>query len=141
MWAGCRVDAFVGEAQSRYGFSLHQMHADDFLNVAFPHKSVPDGVGINDDGDAVLALVEATGDIDANRAVQSGAANEVFQGLANPLGTFLTATAARMASRPLIRADEYVSFKARQSSRSFVWHRRLAGELGCRPCGNFLHGL
>jgi len=69
--AAFRVDARVGEAQALNRAAVHQVLLHNFGGIFGLHVPVPDCFGIDDDGGAVLALVEASGLIDAHAASQA----------------------------------------------------------------------
>lgn len=57
--------------QALYRLSTDNVRLDDLIHVGFGDKSVPNRFGINDDGRAVLALIEAAGLVRADSPFQS----------------------------------------------------------------------
>jgi hypothetical protein len=53
------VDAGVGKAEAFYGATVHEVLLNDLFGVAGLSEAVPDGVRINDQDGAMLALVKA----------------------------------------------------------------------------------
>jgi len=60
MGASSGVQAFVGKGQSLNGTTANDVGGHDFVEVRFSHMAIPDGVGVDDDVWAMLALVEAS---------------------------------------------------------------------------------
>jgi hypothetical protein len=77
MRAGFGVDAFVGEAEAVDGAAGYQMLADDLGGVGGLHAAVPGCVRVDDDGGAVLALIEAERLVDAHGGGEAGFAGEL----------------------------------------------------------------
>lgn len=75
--------------------------------------SVPSCFRINDDGRAVLALVEASGFVGADGAFQSKLSEPVFESFLQFAFSGGIATAARGVRIALIPADENMLFKFR----------------------------
>jgi len=84
---------------------------NDLFDVVGGDTAVPDGIGIDDNGGAVLALVEASGHVGAHALFESAESEFLLEeilklGLASGI-----AAAARMAGLALIAANEQVLFK------------------------------
>ena len=119
MWADGGVEAIVGDDEALDGASGDQVLTDDFRHVVDGDAAVPDGFRVDDDGGAVLALVETSSLVGADGAGKAGAADCVLEGgveLAFAVGGAGGAGAAGFAE---ISADEDVAFKFRQSGGSF----------------------
>jgi hypothetical protein len=109
------VQAGVGDDQPLDGFVADDVGGDDFFDVMFGDMAVPDGVGINDDGGSVLALVEASGLVGPNgvaNAVLGQDFLKLFLELAVGIGV---AAATGMVFVALVGADKDVFFKFRHS--------------------------
>ena len=74
------VEARVGEAEALDGTIVEEVFGDDLVDVAGMDVAVPDGVGIDDDDGAVLALVEAAGFVGADVVLESGFLDGVLEG-------------------------------------------------------------
>ena len=61
MFASWSVEAGIGNTEAFYWEASEDVGVDDFVDVGFGDVSVPDGVGIDDDVGAVLALIKASG--------------------------------------------------------------------------------
>jgi hypothetical protein len=53
------VDAGFSQSQPFHWASPDQVLSNDLLNIAGVHVAVPDGLGINNDHRAMLALIQA----------------------------------------------------------------------------------
>jgi hypothetical protein len=78
MGAGLGVDAGVGDAEALDGAAVDQVLLDDLGCVFGLHTAVPDGLGVDDDGGAVLALVKAERLVDAH-AGEAGGLGELLE--------------------------------------------------------------
>ena len=106
-----RIDAGVGQSKAFDGFIAQEMRLDDLVHVVELDETVPDLLGIDDHGDAVLALIEAAGLIDAHLRLQPVAFDGGFERLANGRAVLGVTTSAMMAGRPLVHAHKYMSFQ------------------------------
>ncbi len=82
------------------------MAIHDLIDIAELDALVPDGFGINDDGNASLAGVEATGRVGPDLEAESARGNGIFKGEPDFEGTLGVAAAPRVAVRAIIRANE-----------------------------------
>ena len=115
MGACLGVDAPVREAEPFDRTSADQVLLDDLGGIFGLDVAVPDGFGIYDDRRAVLALVEASGFVDANRAAQAGGPGELLKlGMQFALAVG-GARRSRSAFRTDIVADEDVVFENGQT--------------------------
>ena len=89
----------------------------DLVNVLQRDVAVPDGVGINHDGGAVFALVEASRLVGADGGAGSGLGQADLEGSVKVAGGGTIATAARMIVGTLVAADEDVPDE--------LWHENL----------------
>lgn len=78
MRAAFGVEAFAGDAQPFHGMAAHQVLLHNLGGIFGAHASVPDSVGIHDDGRAMLALVEAAGLVNANPIAQTGGLGQLL---------------------------------------------------------------
>src|SRR5262245_54518941 len=111
MRATWSVDAACGQAQALDGAAVQQMRLHNLIDVGQRDEAVPDRLGIDDDGYAVLALVEATGGVDAHASAETLFGGR-FERLTNLLAALFPATAAGMTWFPLIRAYEDMPLEA-----------------------------
>ena len=103
--------------------------------------AVPDGLGIDDDCRAVLALVEASGLVGADRAGEAGGFHRVLEAgveLALAVGG---AGGARAAGFAEVGADEYVALEFRQSRDSLSGGCCFEFYASFRPLGWRVLGL
>jgi hypothetical protein len=70
--AGFGVDALVCEAKPLDWTAVDKVFLDDLLGIFGLDVAIPDGLRVDDDGWAMLALVEAAGLVDTNRAAEPG---------------------------------------------------------------------
>lgn len=108
VFAGRSVQAGVGQAKAFYRPAAKDVRLDDFLDVGFGDVSVPDGVGVDDDVGAVLALVEASRLIGADFAFQAALGQSLFEELLQfGFGGGIAASTG-MTRGTLVSADEDV---------------------------------
>ena len=74
------IEAGVGKAQALYGTVVEEMFGDDLVDVTRVDVAVPDGLGIDHDDGAVLALVEAAGFVGADMVLEAGFLDGIFEG-------------------------------------------------------------
>src|SRR5579883_2679998 len=103
------VQALIGEQQSFDRLSVHDVGLDDLVDVG--DTAVPDLVRIDDNGGAVLALIEAPGHVGTHALLETTQGELLFEkelklGLAG--GIAATAGMARLAP---IAADKQVLFE------------------------------
>jgi hypothetical protein len=72
------VDAFIGEAQARYGLSADEVLLYNFCGVFRPDAAVPDRFGIDHDGGPMFALVETHRFVDPDLVAQSGGLGQLL---------------------------------------------------------------
>ena len=108
MRATLSIQTGIGQAQARHRAAIHQVLADDLGDVFDVHEAVPDGLGIDDDGGAMLALVEAAGLVGADLVLQAGLLDGVLEGGFELLAAPRAAAWTRGALVALVGADEDV---------------------------------
>jgi hypothetical protein len=74
------VEAGVGESQALDGTAVEEMLGDYLFDVFQVDEAVPDGLGIDHDDGAVLALIEATGLVGSNVVPEAGFLDGVLEG-------------------------------------------------------------
>jgi hypothetical protein len=88
---------------------MQEVLSDDLLGIGGLHKAVPDGIRVNDQDGAVLALVETSGLIHANAVLlQAGGFHGIFQGRSQLLAVLFSAGRARGRLVALVVADKQV---------------------------------
>jgi hypothetical protein len=107
------VDAGVRQAEAIDGTAVEEVLVDDLLGVMGVGEAVPDGFGIDDEDGAVLALIEASGLIDADAMLEAGGFDGVLEGSAEFLAVFGGAAGAGGGFVALVQADKKVVFKDR----------------------------
>ena len=105
------VDALIGEAQALDGAAADEVFAHDLLGILWLDVAVPDGLGIDDDSGAVLALVEAAGLVDAHSAGEVCGLRGLLQGHMDIASASGCARGARRTVRALIGTDKDMMFK------------------------------
>lgn len=113
------VEAVIGDQEVGQDLAAENGALDDALDVGDLHTAVPDTLRIDDEGGAVLALVEASGVIGACPAREARALELGLERLAELLGTLGIAAAAFMAGLARVTTDEHVV--------SERWHVLLEG--------------
>jgi hypothetical protein len=107
------VEALVCEAESFDWLIVDNMGIDDFIHLGFGNVAVPDGLGIHDDRRSVLALIEASGLVGADTALESAFGEFLFEELLQSGFSCGVAASAGIRRRALISADEDVLLKFR----------------------------
>lgn len=115
MRAGFRIEAFLGKAEALNGPAGDQMLGDDLRCVLRLHVTIPDGLGIDDDRGAVLALIEAAGFVDAHLTGESGGFCVLLQLGVQLAGSVNGAGGSWRAGGAVIEADKDVMFKRGQA--------------------------
>ena len=80
MGAALGVEAGIGQPKPLYGAAVEEVPGDDLLDVLDVDKAIPDGLRIDHDDGAVLALVEAGGLVGPDMVLQSGFLDCVLEG-------------------------------------------------------------
>ena len=88
------VDAGVGKAEALDGTAVEEVLLDDLFGVVGIGETVPDGFGIDDEDGAVLALIEATGFVDADTVLEARGFDGILEGAAEFLAVFVAAAGA-----------------------------------------------
>jgi hypothetical protein len=113
------IQAGIGQAQARHGAAVQEVLADDLGDVLDVHEAVPDGLGIDDNDGAVLALVEAAGLVGADLVLQTGRLDGVLEGGFELLASPWAAAWTRGALVALVGADEEVVLELWQGGGPF----------------------
>ncbi len=123
------VEAGVGEAEALDGTAVEDVFGDDLVYVFDVDEAVPDGLGVDDDGGAVLALVEAAGFVGADGVLEAGVFDGVFEGGFELFAAAGAATGTGGGAVALVGADEDVVVKLRHVLE-ILWG--LGGKVGVR---------
>jgi hypothetical protein len=108
--------------------AAHDVGFDDFVHVSLRDVSVPDGVRVDDQVRAMLALIEASSLVSAHFALQAALSQLLFEELLQfGLAARITAS-ARMSRRALIAANENVLLELWHGI--LVQHSRRTSALG-----------
>jgi hypothetical protein len=113
MLAGRRVQACILEPESLDWPPVKNVGLDNFVNIRQLDSSVPNGLRINNNIGAVLALVEAPGLVGANSSLQAQFCQFVLEALLEFRFACWITTASRMPRRAHVSAHENMSFKFR----------------------------
>ena len=116
MGAGCGVEAAIGQYQALDRPTVYQVLSYDLVHVFRLDEAVPDGFRIDDDGRAMLALVEASGFIGPNRVLQAGIFHLVLEQALQLALSVVRAGWSCAAGLAHIGADKYMPLKLRQNS-------------------------
>jgi hypothetical protein len=108
---------------------------NDFPNIGECDVAVPYGVWINDDGGAMLALVEAAGLVGANRASDSRLIQQPLELALKVTSRGRIATAAGMSAGALVAADKDMLFEFRHGKIwiTVVFHHTEKRAACCGP--------
>jgi hypothetical protein len=111
VWTLICVEAGFGEAEAFDGATVEDVLCDDLRHVLEFDEAVPDSLGVDDDGWAVLALVEAAGLVGADGVLEAG----VFEGFLEGVFEFFASAGAATGTGggvvALVGADEDVVVK------------------------------
>ena len=124
MRAGFGVDAFVGEAKALDRSASDEVFVDDFGGVFRADMAVPDSLRVDDDGVAVLALIEAAGLVDADAGAEAGGLHELLDGGVKFAFTVGIAGGAWCVGGTGVGADKNVAFKSGQAGLLRKWGLR-----------------
>jgi len=114
------IQALLGHAEPLHGAAAHQVLFDDCSGIGRLDIAVPDGLGIDDDGWSVLALVQAAGLVDADAGAEAGGFGQLLQlGMQFALAVG-RAGRARCAFGADVMADKDVAFKRWQTGTSWI---------------------
>ena len=102
------IEAGIGEAEALDGAVVEEVLGDDLVDVFEVDEAVPDGLGIDDDDGAVLALVEATGFVGADVVLEAGFFDSVLEGWLELLAAAGKATGTGGGFVTLVGTDEDV---------------------------------
>ena len=102
------VEACFGEPETLDGATVEDVLGDDLVYVVEIDEAVPDGLGVDDDRRAVLALVEAAGLVGANGVFETGIFESFLEGVFELFAAAGTATRTGGGVVALVGADEDV---------------------------------
>jgi hypothetical protein len=109
--AGFGIQAGIDDTETLDGAAGDEVFGDDLIGVFRFDAAVPDGIGVDDDGGAVLALVEAAGLVDADAAGEAGFADELRKaGVERALAVGGAGGTGRIGGADVV-ADEDVAFE------------------------------
>lgn len=113
MLAACGVQALFGQAQALNRPSAYDVRGNDLLHVRFANVAIPDGIGIDHYVRPVLALVEASGLIRTDAAVQATGSQLLLEEFLQASFSQRIAASARMPCRSLVSAnkDMFLEFR------------------------------
>ena len=105
------VDAGFGQTEALDGATADKVLGDNFFGVASVDEAVPDGFRVDHHDGAVLALVQATGLIDADFALEAGGLDGILQDSLELLAVLAGAAGSGGGVVALIEADKDVAFE------------------------------
>src|SRR4051812_43370482 len=97
------------DAQPLHRYSADQVALDDLLHVLDGDAAVPDLLGVDHDGDAAGALVEAARGVGADALLEAALVQQLLEFVAHGVGAFFGAAALRVAGLAAVGADEDVT--------------------------------
>jgi hypothetical protein len=115
MWARRIIQAIVWNAEPLDRLTVDDMRIDNFVHVSGFLHGIPHGLGIHDHGWAVLALIQASSLVGANRIFDSPLREFGFECSVQVARLLRIAATARMVSRTGVGADKKMMFE--------FWHR------------------
>ncbi len=80
VWAMLRIEAGSRKAEPLHGAAMQKVFGDDLIHIFELDEAIPDGLGIDDDNGAMLALVEAARLVGTNKVLEAGVLNSVLEG-------------------------------------------------------------
>ena len=107
------IEAGCGEAQALHGPAMQEVLGDDFIHVFKLDEAVPDGLGIDHDDWAMLALIEAAGLVGADEMLEASVFDGILEGGFELLAAMGKAARAGRGLVALVGADEDVMLKFR----------------------------
>jgi hypothetical protein len=114
------VEAGPGEAQPLHGAAMDEMLGNNFIDVFELDEAVPDGLGINHNRRAVLALIEAAGLIGADEMLEAGIFDRVLECRLQFLAAVRKTAWAGRGFVALIGTDKDVMLKFRHGGFLFL---------------------
>jgi hypothetical protein len=111
VWAVVGVEAGVWEAKALDWAAVEDVLGDDLVYIFEGNEAVPDGLRIDNDRGAVLALVEAAGFIGSYGVLEAGVFEGFLEGVFELFAAAGTATGAAGGAIALVGADEDVVVK------------------------------
>jgi hypothetical protein len=114
-------------------FAADEVLVDDLGDVVDGDVPVPDLLGVDDDADPVLALVEAAGVVRADDLTEPSRLQLCLQPIANLGAAAGLAAALGIVGGTLVDADEHVALKARHARSGYHVHGPNFWPLPCRP--------
>src|SRR6187549_3302524 len=94
--------------QARHRRAADDVLLDDLVHVGFGHPAVPYGLGIDDDGRALLTLVEAPGLVGTDAAVQAALGQRLLERLLQRFATRRVTAPTDVPRLAPVAADEDV---------------------------------
>ncbi len=113
MRTGERVQAGIRNPEPRDRTAFHKVGLNDLFNVGFADSAVPDCLRIDDNHRAVLALIQASGLVDADHGRELSLGNLALKEAQQRSFFCRIAGGARVARLARVGADEDVKIKAR----------------------------
>ena len=111
MRALLRIEAGFGETETIDGATVEDVLGDDLVYIFEGDEAVPDGLRVDDDRRAVLALVEAAGFVGTDGVLEAGVFEGFLEGVFELFAAAGTATGTGGGAVALVGADEDVVVK------------------------------
>src|SRR5439155_13494721 len=105
----CRsLPRYVRHQKALDRLPLTQVGLEDLLQVRGPHARIPDVLGVDGEGDAAAAVLEAVRAADDDAIAQPPLLHHRLQRVEDRLGALLAAAALGVARRPHVEAHQHV---------------------------------
>ena len=108
------IQAGAGKSKALDWAAMDEVFCDDFIDIFEVDEAVPDGLGIDHHGRAVLALIEAAGLVGADEMLEASVFDGVLEGGFELLAALRETAWTRCGLVALVGADEEVMFEFRQ---------------------------
>ena len=124
------VQAGLVQTKPLHRSASHDVLLNDFLDIVHPHKTVPDGIGIDDERGAVFALVQTAGLVRPHPPRQATFGQCGLERGPQIAGATFGTAATRVSGRSTITANKDMAF--------ILWHVDLVapakrpGKSACR---------
>jgi hypothetical protein len=113
------IEAGAGKSKPLHGTAMDEVFIDDFIDIFEPDEAVPDCLGIDHNGWAVLALVEAAGLVGADEVLEASVLDCVLEGRFELLASLRETAGTGRGFVTLVGADEEMVLKFWHGGTSF----------------------
>jgi len=121
MGAGLGVEELVGQAEALNGAAGNDVLVDDFGSIFGSDVAIPNSLGVDDDGGAVFALIQAAGLVYADAWAEAGGLYKLLDGGVQFALAVGVAAGARSVGGTGVGADKDVALKWGQTRLLREW--------------------